>query len=427
MHKKAKIFYGWWVAGASFFTLGLAVGLPYFGMPFFYDYFEKPIESGGFGWSKSVITLGLPLGTLLTIWAGPALVHRFAPRRMILVGTGITAAVLAGFGLMGGSVAVYWGLWVLYMIGNILSGGVSHQVIVSRWFVRHRGTALAIGYLGISLVGAFSARFVVRPLTEWYGYRTALMLMGGLVLLTWPVVWLVMREGPEELGMHPDGEAEANSDRAEREVPTGRVWRDKAFAVLLIGGSLSVGAVGAVSQHLKLIMKDGGFAGQSLLDDRYSRAMMILLAVSAVGRLIVGRLADRVSKLHIWTGTVLLFSASMPFLIMLEPPETPWLFAVLFGLSMGGDFLLVALLAADRYSGAELARALGILLPVMTVGQTWFPYLIALIREWTGSYSVPLGVILLTAVAGRAAMLWLPAGGFRRQVISTPRRQDSQV
>lgn len=409
------IFYGWWVVAASFFTLGLAVGLPYFGMPFFYDYFEKPIESGGFGWSKSVITLGLPLGTLLTIWAGPALVHRFAPRKMILVGTGITAAVLAGFGLMGGSVAVYWGLWVLYMIGNILSGGVAHQVIISRWFVRHRGTALAIGYLGISLVGAFSARFVVRPLTEWYGFRTALMLMGGLVLLTWPLVWLVMREGPEELGMHPDGEAAAKSDRVEREVPTERVWRDRAFAVLLIGGSLSVGAVGAVSQHLKLIMKDAGFTGQSLLDDRYSRAMMALLVVSAVGRLIVGRLADRVSKLHIWTGTVLLFAGSIPFLMLLRPPGTPWLFSLLFGLSMGGDFLLVALLAAERYSGAALARVLGILLPVMTVGQTWFPYLIALIREWAGSYSVPLALVVATAVCGRAAMWWLPGDSLKRQ------------
>lgn len=408
MQKKAEIFYGWWVVVASFFTLGLAVGLPYFGMPFFYDYFEKPADSGGFGWSKSVITLGLPLGTLLTIWAGPALVHRFAPRKMILVGTGITAAVLAGFGLMGGSVAVYWGLWVFYMIGNILSGGVAHQVIVSRWFVRHRGTALAIGYLGISLVGAFSARFVVRPLTEWYGYRTALMLMGGLVLLSWPLVLLVMREGPEGMGLRPDGDEPVEAPPADESPALGEILRDRAFRVLLIGGSLSVGAVGAISQHLKLIMKDGGFTSQSLLDDRYSRAMMVLLVVSAAGRLIVGRLADRVPKLHIWTGTVLLFAGSMPFLILLEPPGTPWLFSLLFGLSMGGDFLLVALLAAERYSGAALARVLGILLPVMTVGQTWFPYLIALIREWAGSYSVPLALVLATAVCGRAAMWWLP-------------------
>ncbi len=407
---KRPIFHGWWVVAASFFTLGLAVGLPYFGMPFFYDYFEQSPDAGGFGWSRSVITLGLPLGTLATLWVGPMLVHRFAPRRMILIGTGLTALTLAGFGLMNGSIAVYWGLWLMYMVGNVFSGGISHQVIISQWFIRHRGTALSIGYLGISVIGAFSARFVVKPLTEWYGYRTALQLMGAFVLLTWPLILLVMRERPADLGLQPDGvESEENADAGTAQAaPLGRILRERAFWVLLVGGSCSVGAVGAISQHLKLIFKDQGFTDQSLLDHSYSQTMMILLVVSAAGRLLVGQLADRIPKLHIWTITLLLFSGSLPFLAFLNPPEMPYWFALLYGLSMGGDFLLVALLAADHYGVASLARVLGILLPVMTVGQTWFPYLIALVREWTGSYAVPLSVIFAVAVMGRAAMLWLP-------------------
>lgn len=407
---KGAIFHGWWVVAASFFTLGLAVGLPYFGMPFFYDYFEQSPGSGGFGWSRSVITLGLPLGTLATLWVGPLLVHRFAPRRMILIGTGLTALTLAGFGRMNGSIGLYWGLWLMYMVGNVFSGGISHQVIISQWFIRHRGTALSIGYLGISVIGAFSARFVVKPLTEWYGYRTALQLMGAFVLLTWPLILLVMRERPADMGLQPDGvESEEKADAEPvQAAPLGRILRDRAFWVLLIGGSFSVGAVGAISQHLKLIFKDQGFTEQSLLDHSYSQTMMILLVVSAAGRLLVGRLADRISKLHIWTITLLLFSGSLPFLAFLNPPEIPYWFAILYGLSMGGDFLIVALLAADHYDVESLTRVLGILLPVMTVGQTWFPYFIALVREWTGSYAVPLAVIFAAAVVGRAAMFWLP-------------------
>ena len=95
-----RFFYGWWVVAVAFFTLGLAVGLPYFGMPFFYDYFEKPIVDGGFGWSRSTITLGLPLGTLITLWVGPLLAPRFSPRHLILAGTGLTALTLIGFGRM---------------------------------------------------------------------------------------------------------------------------------------------------------------------------------------------------------------------------------------------------------------------------------------------------------------------------------------
>jgi hypothetical protein len=45
-----KIFYGWWVTLAAFLTFGIAVGLPYYNMPFFYDYFQRE-----FHWSKGQI------------------------------------------------------------------------------------------------------------------------------------------------------------------------------------------------------------------------------------------------------------------------------------------------------------------------------------------------------------------------------------
>jgi MFS family permease len=182
----------------------------------------------------------------------------------------------------------------------------------------------------------------------------------------------------------------------------------RAFWVLLVGGSCSAGAVGAVSQHLKLLLKDGGFAEQSLLNHAFSQTLLVLLVVSAAGRLLVGRLADRLAKRHVLTLTFALFAASLPPLLWLRPPQTPYLFAVLFGLAMGGDFLLVALMAGDHFGATSLTRVLAIILPVMTVGQTWFPYFVALLREWSGSYAAPLAVVFLAAAAGRAVMALLP-------------------
>lgn len=405
-----SLFYGWRVVIAAFFTLGLAVGLPYFGVPFFYDYFERPVSEGGFGWSRSTITLGLPLGTLFTLWVGPLLAHRYPPRRLILIGTALTASTLVGFGRMNGSVWIYWMWWLVYMVGNVFSGGLTHQVILSHWFVRHRGTALSIAYLGISLIGALSGRFVVKPLTESFGFRAALQIMGCLLFLTWPVVLLVLRERPSDMGLQPDGENTGLQDRAPASglAPFNRLLRERTFWVLLIGGSCSVGAVGAISQHLKLILKDGGYAEQSLLNLVFSQTLLVLLVVSAAGRLLVGWLADRFAKRHLMTMTFLLLASSLPFLILLRPPQTPYWFAIFFGLAMGGDFLLIALMAADSFGVASLARVLAVIFPVMTVGQTWFPYLISSLREWSGSYSLPVGVIFLAAAAGRLAIVWLP-------------------
>ena len=76
-----KGFYGWWISIAAFFTFGLAVGIPYYGMGFYYDYYQK-----AFGWTRPEITLGFPLAVVLTIWVGPVIMHRFSPRILMMIG-----------------------------------------------------------------------------------------------------------------------------------------------------------------------------------------------------------------------------------------------------------------------------------------------------------------------------------------------------
>jgi MFS family permease len=405
-----SFFYGWWIATTAFFTLGLAVGLPYFGMPFFYDYFEHPVDVGGFGWSRTTVTLGLPLGTLITLWVAPLLAHRFKPRWLILVGTALTAFALIGFGRMNGSVALYWLLWLVYMVGNVFSGVLTHQVLLSHWFVKRRGMVLSIAYLGISVIGALSARFVALPLTEAFGFRVALQVMGVLLFLIWPLMLFVMRDQPADLGLWPDGEESLQSapGTPSASFAFGQFLGQRTFWLLLIGGVCSAGAIGAVSQHLKLILKDGGFTDQALLDDIYSRTLLLLLIISAVGRLLVGWLADRFAKRTVVTLACTPLVLAFPLLYTVTPPATPYLFALLYGLATGGDFLVVALMAADHYNVATLARVLTILLPVMTVGQTWFPYLVAVLREQTGSYALPLGVALTLALVGWLVLVVLP-------------------
>ena len=54
------MFQGWLVVGAAFITLTLTVGIPFYGMRFFYDYFIKE-----FGWSRAQTTSGIALATLV--------------------------------------------------------------------------------------------------------------------------------------------------------------------------------------------------------------------------------------------------------------------------------------------------------------------------------------------------------------------------
>ena len=164
-----KTFFGWWIVIASIVTFGIAVGVPYYNLPFFYDYFQK-----SYGWRLDQITLGFPLAALLTIWVGPVLIPRFSPRKLILAGTALTAVALCGFGLMGGSIFVYFLFWFIYTAGYLFSGPIPHQILVSYWFRKKRGMAMGLVYVGVGLFGALGAKFV-KPLTEAYGFHAALV------------------------------------------------------------------------------------------------------------------------------------------------------------------------------------------------------------------------------------------------------------
>src|SRR6266542_2116409 len=103
-----KAFYGWWVVVGAFLSFGFSVGIPYYNISFFYDYFQRE-----FNWTRSDITLGFPLAALLTLWVGPLLIHRFSPRKLILIGTGLTFIALFGFGHMNGLLPIYYAFWVI--------------------------------------------------------------------------------------------------------------------------------------------------------------------------------------------------------------------------------------------------------------------------------------------------------------------------
>ena len=265
-------FYGWWITAAVFCTFGIAVGIPYYSMPFFYDYYEKSPAQGGFGWSRPDMTLGFPLAALFTLWVGPLLVHRFSPRKLILLGTSLTCLAFFGFGKMRGELAFYYGFWFLYVIGYIFSGPIPHQVIISQWFRKHRGKAMGAAYLGVGAFGAISAKFIAKPLTEAFGFQTALQIMGAMMVVAWPIALWVMRDRPAEMGQNPDGEAESHASTTAKPESFGFLTRQRSFWLLVIGSCCSIGSIGAINQHMKLVFKDQGFTDQRLLNHVFSEA-----------------------------------------------------------------------------------------------------------------------------------------------------------
>jgi MFS family permease len=85
-----------------------------------------------------------------------------------------------------------------------------------------------------------------------------------------------------------------------------------------------------------------------------------------------------------------------------------YVFAVLFGFGMGADYMLIPLMAAEQFGVNTLGRAMAIILPTDTIGQTWFPYAVARLQVSTGSYGSALTAVFILAAIGALAIMLLP-------------------
>ncbi len=398
-------FYGWTIAIIAFFTFGLAVGIPYYGGPFFYDYYEK-----AFGWKRSEITSGFPWGVTLTLWAGPMLVHRFSPRKMLMIGAGFTCAAFVVFANMTGALWMYYGAWVLYLIGYIFSGPIVHQVIVANWFKRNRGKAMAIVYLGVGVFGGISAKFIAAPLTKAFGYQTALLVFGGLCLLIWPLAMFLLKDKPSDMGLFQDGEAQPSENLAEPPKSISFLVSQPAFWLLALGSLCSIGSIGSINQHMKFVFKENGFTQQAVLDNFFGNALLCISFSSIAGRIVMGYLADRFNKKYVMMVTYFLVAGTIPLINLVTPaqPEYMYLFAILFGFGMGADYMLIPLMAAEQFGVTSLARAMGVILPADTLGQAWAPYAIGWLRDNYGNYAFAMQAIFVLSIVGAIAISLLP-------------------
>jgi len=85
-----------------------------------------------------------------------------------------------------------------------------------------------------------------------------------------------------------------------------------------------------------------------------------------------------------------------------------------FGFGLGADYMLIPLMAAQAFGANSLARAMGVILPADSIGQTCFPFLLGVLHDRFGNYHAGLILVASLALAGAVAIGMLPAP--RRQI-----------
>ena len=295
MSRSPDSFYGWHVVFAAFTAQFVASFGTLAGVGAFVTVIERE-----FATDASTISNAVGASILLMGLLGP-LVGRAIDRgnqRAIM----LTGVIVMSLGLFATARAqTLWQLGIAFCVfvnlGIVLFGPLPSISLVSRWFVRRRGLAVAI-----AVAGGTAASAVAPALSAWLiglesvGWRGAVNSYAiGCAVITLPVFWFFLVKRPEELGQHPDGAATTiDGNTADRGGGVDAYYLSEFTADTVdVTNNTSAGSGGGVyMQYCELAMTDGSVTDNTAGDygggvyayDYYNRDDPLTFTTSTIQR-----------------------------------------------------------------------------------------------------------------------------------------------
>jgi cyanate permease len=427
--RSRRFFYGWWIVGVGILTQIAGA----FSLSSTLSVFLKPVTDD-LGISRGAFSLvrtgEMLVGAALAPVIG-TLIDRGGGRSLIAAG-----AVVASVGyILLSQVDEFWQFFLLrctlVVLGDTLMGSLVIMVIISRWFIRKRGRAIAVANLGTG-IAKVSMPLFAATLFVWVGWRQTWAVFGilTLILVVWPALAFI-RSSPEEMGLPPDGEATPRSGPAspEREskaaAARGRAlaadvsWsraealRTRAFWLLVVTFGIANIGIAGLNLHVFAFVTDIGYSPLT------AAGIMSTIAFTQMGStLFWGLLAERID---IRKAAVVQFSTQVAGLALaVASDDLRFVYAgfFLYGIGLGGSFVLREVIWANYFGRLSLGavRGMGMLLTQIFAasGAPFFGYLF----DATGSYSLSFTLFITALVASAVLIMFVqppkkPAGVHR--------------
>ena len=422
--KPPRFFYGWWIVFASASIVFLSAGTFFYG----FGLLVTPLTLQ-FGWSRAAISVAFSLRTEVGGVAAPLvgfLVDRVGVRRLVIGGVCI---VVLGFVLLSRvqSLWAFYGAVVVIAVGMSATGGASGNVAIAHWFRRRRSRALGLMTLGGGTGGLMA--IVFAWLISSFGWRDALLVIAVAQLTVALPLALTLRNRPEDIGQYVDGIEPTESERAVASasaetgvapslggLTTKEALRQPSFWKIALGMSLSNFATTAIIVHqVPFLTESVGMA-----DGAAAASVTAMTAMSLVGRVELGSLADIVPKRLVMAASMLCVAVA---LLAFASVHEIWQLAYalpLFAVGFGALIPLRASIQAEYFGLKAFGAVQGLVLTVATIGGFVGPVLAGWIYDQSDSYRLAFVILavgpligflmMLTARAPRAAESEMRAG-----------------
>ncbi|MGN6731817.1 MAG: MFS transporter [Candidatus Binatia bacterium] len=402
-----RIFYGWYIVAVGFLS-NIASS---FALASTLAIFLKPLTAD-LGVSRGVFSLlrsgeGI-IGACLAPLIG-VMVDRQGGARLMAIGTSLVGVGYLFLGHIDSFAQFVFIRLALVTVGDALMGASVVNIVIARWFVRHRGRALAISSMGIGF-----AKVCMPVVGAWlilmFGWRHTWTIFGiGAIALGVAPALLVVRKAPEDMGLRPDGDLMAKPRRDIAAAPkVARVvavkddvhWtpkealRTSAFWLLAITfGIASIGVTG-LNLHIYSYVTDLGYSAVGA-----ASVMSVIASMQLASPLAWGFLTERIDARYAAMLRFVVQALGLGLAVLMSG-QLFWLYVgfFLYGIGLGGNMVLPDILWANYFGRLSLGqiRGMGILISqiLAAIGPPFFGFLFDITGGYGLSFAI-FGIVLM--------------------------------
>ena len=393
-----------------------------------------PMESE-LGFSRTQTSMAFSIGLMLSGLAAAPIgrwVDVRGARGLMSLGSALGALLVFAWSHVGDLTSL-----VMVQAGiGVVMAAVLYDVaftVIAKAFSRNRMRAMLI----VTMVAGLASTIFV-PLGTWlveaYGWREALRVLAAvLAFTTVPLHYFALREralrGTTEVSPGQRGKSHSASggtppvatapssveNSREASVDTRTALRSGSFWWVAGAFTLDRLAIVAIAAHSVPLLLERGYPSGAV-----AATVGAIGVMQVAGRLLFAPAAGRRSLRRLTALTFGVRAVALMVLLSLDGTLALWLFAACFGAANGASTLARAGLVAETFGTANYGAINGSMSLLIATVQTVSPLAVGALRMSTGSYTVPL--YLLVAVSLLAALAVSRSGSVTSEALPLVRR-----
>ena len=401
---KPRLFYGWVILGVATLTMFSSGPGQSHTFSIFVDLIAKDL-----GISTTSIASAYAFATLLAAFGLTRMgvfVDRYGARNVLIFVSICLGFSCIAFGAAMGVITLSLAFMVLRFFGqgSMMLGATN---LVAQWFSEKRGVAMSILMLG------FSASMAIHPklglwLIEQVGWREAWMWLG---FATWammvPLLWILVYDKPEPLGLRPDGTPISTSESAHASAEISGLnllqsIRTPAFWIVGAGLFTTAMLITTLFFFQVPIFDQQGLSAEVATDMFGVSALVMALSMPLIGRTL-----DQTNPKYVFALTLILLAVCLAGITLVTTQMTAVIYALCFGVLTGTNMTLFGFMWAHYFGRKHLGSIQGVGQALGVIGASLGPLPLGIAFDKYGSYTEALHFLAFMPIACAILALFL--------------------